>query len=153
MVWSCPENYLKNNKIELFCTCFYSLSCVMGDISVKNSSRSSKTSQTSKTLQLSHQFYQTRFIQSRDMLENVKMSKLTAKFQMNKAGYTATEVACGWAGAIFEVTSPFRQQQWSPKIKIIKKVKCDQPTDRPTKRGVESRSTRLKRMKKKEQKL
>ena len=25
----------------------------------------------------------------------------------NKAGYTATEVACGWAGAIFEVTRPF----------------------------------------------
>ena len=28
---------------------------------------------------------------------------------LNKAGYTATEVACGWAGAIFEVTRPFRQ--------------------------------------------
>ena len=26
-----------------------------------------------------------------------------------KAGYTATEVACGWAGAIFEVTRPFKQ--------------------------------------------
>ena len=53
-------------------------------------------------------------------------------FLKNKAGYTATEVACGWAGAIFEVTRPFRQQQWSPKIKIIKKVKCDRQTDRPT---------------------
>ena len=51
----------------------------------------------------------------------------------NKAGYTATEVACGWAGAIFEVTRPFGQE---PKIKIIKKVKCD----RRTKRGVESRA-------------
>ena len=29
---------------------------------------------------------------------------------VNKAGYTATEVACGWAGAIFEVTRPFGQQ-------------------------------------------
>ena len=29
---------------------------------------------------------------------------MTTKF--NKAGYTATEVACGWAGAIFEVTRP-----------------------------------------------
>ena len=29
----------------------------------------------------------------------------------NKAGYTATEVACGWAGAIFEVTRPFGQEQ------------------------------------------
>ena len=24
--------------------------------------------------------------------------------ELNKAGYTATPVACGWAGAIFEVT-------------------------------------------------
>ena len=30
----------------------------------------------------------------------------------NKAGYTATEVACGWAGAIFEVTRQFGQEQW-----------------------------------------
>ena len=29
----------------------------------------------------------------------------------NKAGYTATEVACGWAGTIFEVTRPFGQKQ------------------------------------------
>ena len=28
---------------------------------------------------------------------------------MNKAGYTATPVACGWAGAIFEVSRPFGQ--------------------------------------------
>ena len=32
-------------------------------------------------------------------------------FYRNKAGYTATEVACGWAGAIFEVTRPFGQEQ------------------------------------------
>ena len=38
----------------------------------------------------------------------------------NKAGYTATKVACGRAGAIFEVTRPFEQEQRSPKIKIIK---------------------------------
>ena len=29
----------------------------------------------------------------------------------NKAGYTATPVACGWAGAIFEVTLTFGQEQ------------------------------------------
>ena len=29
----------------------------------------------------------------------------------NKAGYVATKVACGWAGAIFEVTRPFGQEQ------------------------------------------
>ena len=36
------------------------------------------------------------------------MAILTVK---NKARYAATEVACGWAGAIFEVTSPFGQEQ------------------------------------------
>ena len=40
----------------------------------------------------------------------------------NRAGYTATEVACVWAGAIIEVTRPFGQEQRSPKIKMIKKV-------------------------------
>ena len=29
----------------------------------------------------------------------------------NKAGYTATPVACGWAGAINEVTRSFGQEQ------------------------------------------
>ena len=29
----------------------------------------------------------------------------------NKAGYSATPVACGWAGAMFEVTTPFGQEQ------------------------------------------
>ena len=29
----------------------------------------------------------------------------------NKAGYTATPVACGWAGAVFEVTQSFGQEQ------------------------------------------
>ena len=32
-------------------------------------------------------------------------------FSINKAGYTATPVACGWAGAIFEVTRAFGQEQ------------------------------------------
>ena len=45
------------------------------------------------------------------------------KFGENKAGYTATLVACGWAGAIFEVTRPFGQEQRGQKIKIIKKSK------------------------------
>ena len=31
--------------------------------------------------------------------------------QRNKAGYTATLVACGWAGAIIEVTRSFGQGQ------------------------------------------
>ena len=53
--------------------------------------------------------------------------------ELNKAGYTATEVACGWAGAIFEVTRPFGQEQWGQKNKIIKKRSVtDRPTDPPT---------------------
>ena len=31
--------------------------------------------------------------------------------KINKAGYTVTEVACGWAGAVFEVTTPFGHDQ------------------------------------------
>ena len=31
--------------------------------------------------------------------------------QLNKAGYTATPVACGWAGAIFEVTGAYGQER------------------------------------------
>ena len=61
-------------------------------------------------------------------------SKWKVWHRFNKAGYTATQVACGWAGAIFEVTRPFGQEQWGPKIKIIEKVKCDQQTDRQTNR-------------------
>ena len=38
-------------------------------------------------------------------------SKAEPGRKQNKAGYTATEVACGWAGAIFEVTRPFGQEQ------------------------------------------
>ena len=61
----------------------------------------------------------------------------------NKAGYTATEVACGRAGAIFKVTRPFGQEQWGPKIKIIKKVKCDRPTNRPTDRRTDKAGCRV----------
>ena len=33
------------------------------------------------------------------------------EIEKNKAGYTATPVACGWAGAIIEVTGTFGQEQ------------------------------------------
>ena len=42
---------------------------------------------------------------------------------INKAGYTAIEVPCGWAGALFEVTKPFGQEQRGQRNKIIKKSK------------------------------
>ena len=69
-------------------------------------------------------------------------------YWLNKTEYTATEVACGWAWAIFKVTKSFRQKQWYRIIKVIKKVKkvkCDQPTDRLTdKLGCRIACTRLK---------
>ena len=39
------------------------------------------------------------------------VSKIVAQFHSNKAGYTATPVACGWAGAVIELTKAFWQEQ------------------------------------------
>ena len=57
---------------------------------------------------------------------------------LNKAGYTATLVACRWAGAVIEVTSSFGQVQWGQRLQKQKKSKVwrtdgrtDGPTDRP----------------------
>ena len=36
---------------------------------------------------------------------------LSPRGMLNKAGYTATPVACGWAGAVIEVTRSFGQEQ------------------------------------------
>ena len=47
-------------------------------------------------------------------------------------GYTTTPVACGWAGAIFEVTWSFRQEQWDLRQQKPKKSKVwrmDRRTD------------------------
>ena len=41
----------------------------------------------------------------------------------NKAGYTATLVACGWAEAIFEVSGAFGQEQFSQKPQKRRKSK------------------------------
>ena len=65
---------------------------------------------------------------------------------LNKAGYTATEVACGWAGAIFEVTRPFGQEQWGQKNKILKKSEVwptKRPTDRPTDQSTDKAGCRI----------
>ena len=40
-----------------------------------------------------------------------KMYNIFLTFLINKAGYTATPVACGWAGAVIEVTRSFGQEQ------------------------------------------
>ena len=55
-------------------------------------------------------------------------------FYKNKAGYTATPVGCGWAGAIFEVSRVFGQEQHSQKPnKQQKSSVMDGPMDRQTK--------------------
>ena len=43
-------------------------------------------------------------------------------FDENKAGYTATPVACGWAGAIFELTRALEQEQCGQRIKNTSKM-------------------------------
>ena len=55
---------------------------------------------------------------------HVRFSFTSRRWKKNKAGYTATEVACRWAGAIFEVIRPFGQEQWGRRNKIIKKAGC-----------------------------
>ena len=47
-----------------------------------------------------------------DCERNVCQDWSLSKYFRNKAGYTATPVACGWAGAIIEVTPSFGQEQW-----------------------------------------
>ena len=61
--------------------------------------------------------------------------------ERNKAGYTATFVACGWEGAVFELLKHLGNYSEAKDRKNIKKVKwgttnwpTNQPTDRPTDR-------------------
>ena len=56
-----------------------------------------------------------------------------------------SHLVAGWAGAIFEVTRSFGQEQWGQRNKIIKKSATNQPTNRPTdKAGCRVTCTRLK---------
>ena len=43
--------------------------------------------------------------------ETMRKKEKKIKFWKNKAGNTATPVACGWAGAVIEVTISFWQEQ------------------------------------------
>ena len=68
-------------------------------------------------------------------------------FLSNKAGYTATPVACGWAGAVFELLEHLRRSSEAKDRKNIKKVKwgptnrpTDQPTNRPTNQRTDGQS-------------
>ena len=57
--------------------------------------------------------------------------------QWNKAGYTATLVACGWAGAVLEkVSRASGQEPYAQKAQKRQKSKklTNQPTNQPTNR-------------------
>ena len=43
--------------------------------------------------------------------KHIAEGKKAKRLRRNRAGYTTTEVACGWAGAIFEVTRLFGQER------------------------------------------
>ena len=80
-------------------------------------------------------------------VENLEKKQKSLEMIQNKAGYTAAPFGCGWAGAIFELTRAFEQEQYGQRMKNMKKDKVwptDQPTNQQTKRGEESRSTQLK---------
>ena len=49
----------------------------------------------------------------------------------NKARNTATPVACGWAGAEFELPEHLGRSSEAKDRKNIKKVKLDRPTNQP----------------------
>ena len=67
----------------------------------------------------------------------------------NKAGYTATLVACGWVGAVLEkVTGSSGQEPYAQKAQKRQKSKkgTDQPTDQQTDIGASRVAfTRLKK--------
>ena len=47
----------------------------------------------------------------RRLEEIARKANIECDNTINKAGYTATPVACGWAGAIIEVNPSFGQEQ------------------------------------------
>ena len=59
------------------------------------------------------------------------MSRADGRMDRNKAGYTATLVACGWAGAVLEkVIKASGQEPYAQKAQ--KRRKSQKGTDRPT---------------------
>ena len=65
-------------------------------------------------------------------------AKAELKFLVNKTGYTATLVACGWAGAVYLLKHLARSSE-AKDSKNIKKVKWG-PTKRPTDRRTDGQS-------------
>ena len=66
-----------------------------------------------------------------ERLNQVRRQRNKPRKEKNKAGYTATLVACGWAGAVFEFLERFGKCSEAKDHKNIKKVKWGM-TNRPT---------------------
>ena len=80
-------------------------------------------------------------------------SKASVRKRKKKAGYTATPVACGWAGTVFELREHLGKSSDAKDSKNIKEVKWGptderkgrtKRTDERKGRGVKSCSTRPK---------
>ena len=75
------------------------------------------------------------FISSRSLwqksISKINHVKIHCKLGLfgNKAGYTATPVACGWAGVVIELTEAFGQELWAQKAQ--KRQKSEKGTNRP----------------------
>ena len=67
-----------------------------------------------------------------------RLMKSASTFNKNKAGYTATLFACGWAGAVLEKVTrasgqePYAQKAQKRKKKKVKRGPTDRLTDRQT---------------------
>ena len=55
----------------------------------------------------------------------------------------ATPVACGWAGAVFELPEHLGRSSEAKDRKNIKKVKLDRPTDQPTNQQTDKAKCRV----------
>ena len=78
--------------------------------------------------------------------KKIKTFSLCRSFIRNKAGYTATPVACGWAGAVFELLEHLGRSSEAKDRKNIKKVKwgpTDGLTDGPTNRRTDITGCRV----------
>ena len=62
---------------------------------------------------------------------SVEVVSYGTSMKRNKAGYTATPVACGWAGAVIELLKHLGKSSEAKDRKNIKKAKWG-PTNQPT---------------------
>ena len=84
---------------------------------------------------MSYFFYLLLFLFAKDIKEYLIKRKQRSRLRVrkNKVGYTATQVACGWAGAVLEkVTRASGQEPYAQKAQKRSKKGTNRPTNRPT---------------------